>query len=255
MALLWERASGGVHYQVRSAGRTLRLYTDGVLHTQYNPARLLTGSVWDLLLLPALLVPPARLRRVLVLGVGGGAVIRQLLELFPGVQVVGVELNAVHLAVARRWFGLRDARVELVHADAVAWLAGYAGEPFDLVIEDLFGERDGEPCRAVAADATWFASLLQPLAPHGVLAMNFAGAAEVRASAWGRAVRGDAQERQLRWLRRRLPAALSLATPTCENRVVTFLPQPATVAGLRAAVAAEPALCSPLLRWDARALH
>ena len=72
MALLWEKRAGGVCYQVRTAGNTVRLYTNGVLHTQYNPTRLLTGSVWDLLLLGALFVPRERMRRVLLLGVGGG---------------------------------------------------------------------------------------------------------------------------------------------------------------------------------------
>ena len=52
MALLWERRVEGTLYQVRSAGRTRRLYTNGVFHSQYNPVRPVTGSVWDLLLLP-----------------------------------------------------------------------------------------------------------------------------------------------------------------------------------------------------------
>ena len=37
MALLWEKRAAGVHYSVRNAGNTVRLYTNGVLHTQYNP--------------------------------------------------------------------------------------------------------------------------------------------------------------------------------------------------------------------------
>lgn len=248
MAILWRKALDGVRYEVRSAGRTVRLYTNGVLHTQYNPARLLTGSVWDLLLLGALTQPRARIRRVLVLGVGGGAVIRQLLHLLPDAHVTGVELNPVHIDLARRFFGLRDARVELHCENAITWLALYDGEPFDLVIDDLFGERDGEPCRAVNADADWFDLLVTHLRPHGTLVMNFAGPEEVRRCAW----RGD------RALRRRFPAALSLSTPTCENRVVAFLPAVATRGGanpassLAAVVAAEPQLRGPLLRYRAR---
>jgi spermidine synthase len=78
VSLLWERRIGGTLYQVRNAGRTRRLYTNGVFHSQYNPARPVTGSVWDLLLLPAFFYAPGELRRVLVLGVGGGAVIQQM---------------------------------------------------------------------------------------------------------------------------------------------------------------------------------
>lgn len=245
MALVWEKRAAGVHYAVRRAGNSLRLYTNGVLHSQYNPSRLLTGSVWDLLLLGAYFLPPARVRRVLVLGVGGGAVIRQLLALFPQAEITGVELNPVHLQVARRFFGLRDARVTLHAGDAIAWLALYDGEPFDLVIDDLFGERDGEPCRAVRADADWFDLLGCHVAPRGVLTMNFASAAEVRASDWGRG--GEAA--------RRFPGAVSLSTPTCENRVVSFLPAAAGADTLASALAADGRLPRRQLRYRARRLR
>lgn len=246
MAVLWERKHKGVHYEVRSAGKTLRLYSNGVLHTQFNPTRLLTGSVWDLMLLGALLLPRERVRRVLVLGVGGGAVLRQLLQVFPQVEITGVELNPIHLAVARRFFGLRDERVQLHEDNAITWLALYDGEPFDLIIDDLFGERDGAPCRAVDADADWFDLLATHLAGDGALVMNFAEGAEVRASAWGRGERGAAA---------RFPYALSLSTPTCENRVVTFSPAPVHVTALAATVLAIPEIRPAQLRYRARELR
>lgn len=246
MAVLWRKDAGGVHYEVRTAGKTTRLYTNGVLHTQYNPARLLTGSVWDLLLLPAFLLPREGVRRVLVLGVGGGAVIHQLLRLFPAVEVTAIELNPVHVSVARRFFGLRDPRLQIVRDNAVTWLALHDGEPFDLVIDDLFGDRDGQPCRAVDADADWFDLLAQALSPRGVLAMNFATQREMRASAWGQ---GE------RTVRRRFPGALALATPGCENRVAVFLPRVVAASELRTSVAAEPLLSGPLLRYGARLLR
>lgn len=67
MAIIWSRCLGGVHYEVRSAGNSLRLYTDGVFHSQYNPYRLITGHVWDLLMLPALFYPANKIKRVLVM--------------------------------------------------------------------------------------------------------------------------------------------------------------------------------------------
>jgi spermidine synthase len=245
MAVLWERRHGGVHYEVRSAGKTLRLYSNGVLHTQFNPSRLLTGSVWDLMLLGALTLPREQVRRVLMLGVGGGAVIRQLLAVFPQVEITGIELNPVHLGVARRFFGLRDERVQLHEDNAVTWLALYDGEPFDLIIDDLFGERGGAPCRAVDADADWFDLLATHLADDGVLVMNFAEGAEVRASDWGQ--RGESA--------RRFPHALSLSTPTCENRVVTFSPRAVSAAGLALELRDIPAIRPSQLRYRARELR
>ena len=58
MSIVWEQVQGGTRYQVRRAGGSLRLYTNGVLHSQYNAARPLTGSVWDLLTVPAFLLAP-----------------------------------------------------------------------------------------------------------------------------------------------------------------------------------------------------
>ena len=78
MSILWQKTAGQDRYEVRSAGRSLRLYRNGVLHTQYNPSRPIGGNLWDLLLDPAFFRSPEAIRRVLVLGVGGGAVIRLL---------------------------------------------------------------------------------------------------------------------------------------------------------------------------------
>ncbi|MFZ5724130.1 MAG: spermidine synthase [Pseudomonadota bacterium] len=233
MAVVWQKRVDGVRYELRRAGRTLRLYTNGVLHTQYNPQRLATGSVWDLLTMAALLLPPEQVRRVLVLGVGGGAAIRQLREFFPQAHITGIELNPVHLQVAQRFFGLdapAGGSLELVCDNAINWLALYDGPPFDLVIDDLFGERDGVPCRAVRADADWLDLLVTHLGKRGLLTVNFADRREAAQSPW-RSVFGSEKRR-----RARFPAVLSLSTPGCQNRVLSFLSQAGTVAGLRQAV-------------------
>jgi spermidine synthase len=228
MALLWERRVAGTLYQVRNAGRTLRLYTNGVFHSQYNPGRPVTGSVWDLLLLPAFFFAPGELRRVLVLGVGGGAVIRQL-QRFAGPELItGVELSAVHLSVARRFFGVRGRSVSLVQADAVDWVRRYRGPRFDMIVDDLFADFDGEPQRAVFADAAWVGSLLDCLAPQGVIVSNFTSAPELEVSAY----RLDPA------CRTRFRAAFQLSTAQNHNAVGAFLAREANVRRLRRRVQA-----------------
>ena len=56
MAILWQKKIKNTQYEVRSAGQTRRLYTDGVFHSQFNPNRAITGGVWDLLMLPTFFV-------------------------------------------------------------------------------------------------------------------------------------------------------------------------------------------------------
>ncbi|HHJ17895.1 MAG TPA: oxidoreductase [Gammaproteobacteria bacterium] len=232
MSVVWERTVGATRYQVRHAGRSVRLYTNGVLHSQYNPGRPLTGSVWDLLFLPAFFYPAGHIRRVLVLGVGGGAVLQLLRRFIQPELLVGVELNSVHLSVARRFFALRGRDVQLVQADAVAWVKQYRGPGFDLIIDDLFGDCDGEPQRAVHAGPRWIKSLLRCLSDDGALVCNFASSLEL-------SVCGCLTDAGLR---RRFSSAFQLSTAQNYNAVGVFLRRPATTRQLRDRLQRIPAL-------------
>ncbi len=230
MALLWRREAGGRRYELRAAGRTLRLYTDGVLHTAWNPARPFAGHVWDLLVLPAFLLEPPP-RRVLALGVGGGAAIRTLRERLAPESVVGVDHDPVHLQVARRFFGVRGRGVRLVRADARDWVAAWNGPPFDLVIDDLFGGR-GEPQRAVAPDTAWLMALARLVSATGALVVNCVSARELAGCGW----------RLSPGLQRRLPGALALSTPREENAVGAFFRHPIAARDLWRALEGQPGL-------------
>lgn len=200
MAILWQQVRSGRRYEVRQAGKSLRLYTDGVFHTQYRPDRVLGGGYWDLLALAALLYPAGSIRRVLVLGVGGGAVIHSLRALVQPRQITGVELDSVHVQVARQWFGLAQrgrtpllakqakgsdpfvCKVDLRISDARTFVKNYRGPRFDLIVEDLYIKRDGEANRAIAMDKSWMTALRRHLARDGMLVSNFSDRREFRQS-------------------------------------------------------------------------
>lgn len=173
MAIIWQKQVDETLYEVRMAGQTRRLYSDGVFHSQFNPKRAITGGVWDLLMLPAFFYPAETIQRVLVLGVGGGAVIHQLQRYIKPTELIGIELNPVHIMVAKRYFGITPKLAKLVEADAIEWLENYTGPSFDMIIDDLFGEEDGEPVRAIKANKDWFEKLNSHLTPEGLLVMNF----------------------------------------------------------------------------------
>jgi len=161
-----------VLYEVRLAGRSVRLYTNGVLHSQYNPQHPVAGGLWDLLSLPALFLPTTVAPRVLVLGVGGGAVIRQLSILLDRPHITGIDIDRMHVQIARQWFGVSSDMAVLIEADAITWVKRYRGKGFDLVVDDLFGENEGEPVRAVELDQSWSAALTRLLRPEGVIVIN-----------------------------------------------------------------------------------
>lgn len=173
MAVIWQTCRNGVIYEVRGAGSSVRLYSNGTFHSQWNPRHIFTGALWDLLTLPGFLLPASRPLRVLVLGVGGGAVIRQLRALLEVEEVVGVELDSVHLQIARRWFGLSHFdNVKLHHADARDWIDNYKGKHFDIVIDDLFGHVAPETQRSVVIDKDWSQQVASVLSPESVLVVN-----------------------------------------------------------------------------------
>ncbi|MCW8956843.1 MAG: fused MFS/spermidine synthase [Gammaproteobacteria bacterium] len=216
MALVWQKKKNGCLYEVRSAGNSLRLYTNGVFHTQYNPHQPLTGHVWDLLMLPALFYPADTIRRVLVLGVGGGAVMQMLRHFVQPEKIVGIELDANHLYVARRFFKLQGHDMELVHADARDWLTGYQGPKFDMIIEDLFIEQDEEPVRLMKANGQWFNMMSRQLSANGVLVSNFIEKSEISESA----VFSN------RTIGNKFSSVYQFASTYNENFVVAFFKQP-----------------------------
>ncbi len=180
MAILWQKTIKNTLYEVRSAGETRRLYTDGVFHSQFNPQRAIAGGIWDLLMLPALFNPLQSIQRVLVLGVGGGAVIHQLKRYVQPDEIIGIELDPVHIMIAKRHFGINGKMAKLIQADAIKWLENYSGPGFDLIIEDLFGEQDGEPERAIKANKNWLEQLHSHLNPEGILVMNFTSRSDLK---------------------------------------------------------------------------
>ena len=172
MAVVWSQTIESNHYEVRSAGASLRLYRNGVHHSQWNPNRPLNGSIWDLLILPALHRPEAALESALLLGFGAGTAGRLLTSIAGLERVVGVELDPIHLSIADGFFDCSEG-CELVAGDAVEWVhAGGEGEQFDFVLDDLYGEDEGMPVRYAPLDLDWFRRVSDLVAPGGMLVLN-----------------------------------------------------------------------------------
>ena len=232
MAVIWQKTLQGKQYEVRTAGQTCRLYTDGVFHSQYNPGKHLTGNVWDLLSLPSFFLEPHQVRRVLVLGVGGGAVVRQLLKWYPDVEIVGVELDKNHITISKRFFGLNHKQVSLIEANAITWLKAYRGMAFDIVIDDLFGEVNGEPERVIAASSSWVKQLARNLSMHGMLIMNFTESKDYRSNA----VFYD------KVLQKKFKMVYKFTTPLYENNMAVMLQIPCKTNQWRKRILAMPEL-------------
>ncbi|MER5867579.1 class I SAM-dependent methyltransferase [Kitasatospora sp. NPDC002040] len=104
--------------------------------------------------------------RVLELGTGIGEGTAWLLSgMDAGAELVSVELDPALQAVAREQLGA-DRRVSFVTGDGGAWLAGYEGEPFDLVFADTWPGKFTHLDRALALVAPGGTYLIDDLLPQ-----------------------------------------------------------------------------------------
>jgi spermidine synthase len=123
--------------EVRRTRAGLELRIEGTQASVHRGGRAVTGVVWWALASPVLLLPQTRRRRVLILGLAAGSVVRAVRTLDPDAEIVGVELDREVVRLARRHFGLDDLAIEVVTGDALPYLRRERRR-FDLVVEDLF---------------------------------------------------------------------------------------------------------------------
>lgn len=216
MAILWQQTIEGNDYEVRTAGASIRLYRNGVNHSQWNSKRPLSGSIWDLIALPTLHRPEDSLKDVLILGFGAGAVGRQIRELIAPERIVGVELDAIHLSIADGFFECSEG-CELIAGDAVEWVHASAEEAtYDVIIDDLYAEENGIPVRCVPMDAAWCEALCNMLKPGGMLIFNMIEPEKIKHLPMFKSAK----------LRKRYSETIMYRINGYENRIIAFSEEP-----------------------------
>jgi spermidine synthase len=210
----------------------------GTFASYYRPGSALTGSVWDALAAPLLALPPRRAPSVLLLGLGAGSAARVARALAPGARIVGVEIDPEVVRLAREHFELDALGVEVVQADASAFLAR-SRERFDAVLDDVFvgsGRAVHKPAWLLAGG---LAAAAARVAPGGLLASNALDEAPAVA----------------RGLARHFPRVVSIGIEDYDNRVLVGGPPGLSGRALRAAVARSPVLSPSLPALSFRALR
>jgi spermidine synthase len=156
---------------VRQAGERVDLEVEGATFATWHPRHAFTGYSWDALAAAALLRPGGPPASVLLLGLGGGTVTRQLRALLPGVRLVGVEIDAGVIELARRYMALDEQQVEVHIEDAYAFLARTT-ERFDVVLDDLFLTGPNDVVRSRVPQGETLALLREKVAPGGLFVAN-----------------------------------------------------------------------------------
>jgi spermidine synthase len=143
----------------------------GAIMSTWHPTRLLTGYGWDAITAACLLGPHTP-RSLLLLGLGGATVLRQLLHLLPELEVTALDRDPRALEEAPQNLGPAAAQVRMIQADAYAW-AAECRHHFDVVIDDIYAQGSEDVFRPVPFDSQLVAKLQPRLAPKGLLVANF----------------------------------------------------------------------------------
>jgi spermidine synthase len=108
-------------------------------------------------------------KRVLVIGLGGGAVTKRFWHDYPDVRVDSVEIDPVVVDVARKYFGLpEDPRLRVFTQDGRRFVQT-SKDTYDIVVIDAY-YADALPFHLTTQE--FYREVKARLAPDGVVAMN-----------------------------------------------------------------------------------
>jgi spermidine synthase len=110
-------------------------------------------------------------RELLMIGLGGGSIVRFAYSRLPDTRTTAVEVQPEVVAAARAWFGVPpdDARLNVEVADGLAYLQAHPRSA-DLLLMDAFEGHESPPhLRTLGA----YEACYEALRPHGILVQNF----------------------------------------------------------------------------------
>lgn len=112
---------------------------------------------------------PQDIKRVLVLGLGGGSIPVYLQQFLPGATIDTVELDPGVITVAKKYFGVRDTdSFHLIESDGRLFLSRHT-QPYDLILVDAF---TGSYIPFNMMTKEFYQLVRSRLAPHGAAAIN-----------------------------------------------------------------------------------
>jgi spermidine synthase len=117
--------------------RVLELNEGQAVHSLYEPGSYLTGDYWDGHLVLHAAAGPQPPRRIAILGNAAGTVARAFGHFFPRTAVDAVEIDPELTELGRRYFDLRNPRMQTFAEDARPWLERSDGG-YDLIMVDAY---------------------------------------------------------------------------------------------------------------------
>lgn len=153
---------------VVTRGKIVRLVSRRGTYSIYSPSQLFTGFSWDCLSLAGKLLRHDP-ERILLLGMGGGTVVRQCRHLYKRARIDGVEIDPEVIQAARLHFHLPKTNVRVICQDAAEFIRRAAGR-YDLVLDDVWIDRGVS--KLLFSQADYAPQILRVMNPEGIFAIN-----------------------------------------------------------------------------------
>ena len=136
----------------------------------------------------------APVRDALILGGGEGACLRETLRWRRIEHVTMVDIDVEVVAACREFLpkhhmgAFDDSRVELVHADAVAYLRSVPDSSLDVIVSDMTDPVAGGPS-TFCFTVEYFTEIARVLRPHGVVAVQAGPASPIEVALHAKVIR------------------------------------------------------------------
>ena len=157
-------------------GRRLLRLNEGFdsFHSAYWPGQVMTGLYFDAFVLPALLAPPAEdgVRKVMIIGLGGGTMARLIHAAAPDIAVTGVEIDGELISLGREWLGFDDSMAVVASMDGRMALHA-SQQAYGAIILDAYSDQIYIPHHLSTRE--FFELVRSRLRPGGVMAANLGG--------------------------------------------------------------------------------
>ncbi len=197
----------------------------------YYPGMILLGGYWDLFLLAPFLTAEEPPRSLLVVGLAAGTVTKQFAQVYPNIQMDGIEIDPAIVRVGREFFDMNEPNLSVIVGDGRAALRKN-NKRYDIIIVDAY-RQPYIPFHLATVE--YYQELAAHLSERGVIAVNAA-----RTQTDARLVNALA-----RTLQQVFPTVMLLEYPNDTNTIIVASPQRVRLDEFRARLVA---LQNPTLR-------